>query len=784
MDTLHRGRIKAVLYPCRIFCFILLICLLLFPQKPETIVLRVILNSAIKGDFFVLQTEEKDILFPLVHLRGFGFKDLSDKARLIDDHASLKSLFPLLTFELDELAATLIMTAEPELFEDHIFDLKASPPEETAFLEENSAFLNYSLNLNAGDGSSSTAFSLPLEMGMRLSNFLFYSSFSYAKSQSYDQFFRHMTHVSRDFPKKMIRMVMGDYPATAGEYGGAGILGGVNFSKNFTLQPYMTRYPGMEFSGVARTPSEVEIYINDRLIRTEKLSPGEFHFRDLSIFGAGEATLVIKDAFGREEIFTNPYFISSRLLKPGLDSFSYSLGFKRQPIGMNNQKYGNLTFVGFHRKGFTKQFTGGIGIEADKSMINLRTTATFVPGKWGEMSASLTMSRKHGKIGYGGGVNLFIPGRKGINLRLSAVGYSRDYSSLFSISRQNIKFGGILNIGYHHRNLGSISATYSIQDRYGSHARKSLALFFRRRLFMNGSLFLSFSKVWADISFYEAHVGLNFYLGGRKTVTVNSRLSEGVTRYNASFHKNPPIGIGTGYRVQVDGNRNSQAKGLSYTSELARFEYHGPYGIYTLDYRASAGRNSYSLRAAGSIAYIGHKFYMSRPISDSFVIVKVGDIQGAGIKFNNHKAGSTNKNGELIVPGLISYLSNRISLETDDVPLNYSIFETSRYATTFYRGGGLLEFDVKKFQAFEGRIFHMKNGQKEFLEFAFLEIDVGGEILSSVTGKDGEFYLENLAPGKYRVNIIRMKEKFYLDLIIPESKEIVVNLGDLLCEID
>jgi outer membrane usher protein len=783
MGTFHRGRIKAVLSICRFICFILIVCMKAFPQKQETIVLRVILNSEIKGDFFLLQTEEKDILFPLIDLRRFGFKELSDRAKSLDDHVSLKSLFPLLKFKIDESAATLVMTAEPELFEDHIFDLKASPPKETAFLEENSGFLNYSLNLNAGDSSGSTAFSLPVETGMRLSNFLFYSSFSYAKSQSYAQFLRHMTYVSRDFPKKMIRFVVGDCPATAGEYGGAGILGGFNISKNFTLQPYMTRYPGMELSGVARTPSEVEIYINDRLIRTEKLSPGEFHFRDLSIFGAGEATLVIRDAFGREEIYTNPYFISSRLLKPGLDSFSYSLGFKRDPIGLNNQKYGNLAFVGFHRKGFTKRFTGGIGIEADKSMINLSSTATFVPGIWGEMSASLAISRKHGKTGYGGGVNLFVPGRKGINLRLSAVGYSRDYSNLFSATGQNLKLGGILSIGYYHRNLGSISATYSIQDRYGSLERKSLALFFRRRIFLNGSLFLSFSKVWADVSFYEAYVGLNFYLGGRKTVTLNSRLSEGVTRYNASFHKNSPIGIGTGYRVQVDGNQNSQAKDLSYTSGLARFEYHGPYGIYTLDYRRSSDSNSYSLRAAGSIAFIGRKFYMSRPINDSFVLVKVGDVHGAGIKFNNHKAGSTNKSGELIVPGLISYLSNRISLETDDIPLNYNIFETSRYATTYYRGGGRLEFDVKTFQAFEGRIFHMKNSKKEFLEYAFLEIEVGGKILSSVTGQEGEFYLENLSPGKYRIKIIKEKEKYYLDLIIPESKEIVVDLGDLLCEI-
>ena len=72
-----------------------------------------------------------------------------------------------------------------------------------------------------------------------------------------------------------------------------------------------------------------------------------------------------------------------------------------------------------------------------------------------------------------------------------------------------------------------------------------------------------------------------------------------------------------------------------------------------------------------------------------------------------------------------------------------------KYVSPPYRGGSVVRFGVTRIQAFEGRIFLVVRGERKPAESAELEVKVDGEIKESVIGKRGEFYLENLKPGKF-----------------------------------
>ena len=73
--------------------------------------------------------------------------------------------------------------------------------------------------------------------------------------------------------------------------------------------------------------------------------------------------------------------------------------------------------------------------------------------------------------------------------------------------------------------------------------------------------------------------------------------------------------------------------------------------------------NNYDLTVSGGIAFIDKSFYPTRPIRDSFALVKVGDLEGVTVSYSNNEVGTTDKKGELIIPNLNSYYYNDISIE-------------------------------------------------------------------------------------------------------------------------
>ena len=51
-------------------------------------------------------------------------------------------------------------------------------------------------------------------------------------------------------------------------------------------------------------------------------------------------------------------------------------------------------------------------------------------------------------------------------------------------------------------------------------------------------------------------------------------------------------------------------------------------------------------------------------------------------------------------------------------------------------------------------------------------------------GKGGEFYLEDITPGKYELNLIYRDMKCLLNVEMPESDKMVTDLGALECKIN
>ena len=164
---------------------------------------------------------------------------------------------------------------------------------------------------------------------------------------------------TRDQPLKVASLRVGDAISGTSSWGGAVRFGGVQWSTNFSTQPGFIAFPLPGVSGEAALPSTVDLYVDSALRMSREVPSGPFSIQDLPVTtGQGDARLVVRDILGREQVITQPFYATPRLLKPGLQEYSYELGFVRRNFGTDSNNYGRPLVVGTHRSGITKHFTG------------------------------------------------------------------------------------------------------------------------------------------------------------------------------------------------------------------------------------------------------------------------------------------------------------------------------------------------------------------------------------------------------------------------------------------
>jgi len=767
---------------------LLLLLLPLYSQASQTVVLKVMVNMEDKGDYFIVLTPDGDALIRRADLKEMGFEEVPEGVKIFidkEEYVSLKSLSPRVTFKIDDKESALSITSDPNLFGKNLVNLAYARPADVLYTRDNTAFLNYNLTYSFEDSLDFTSLSIPWEVGVNIGGWLGFSNFAYTKTEGDENFVRLFSNITTDDRTTLRRVVVGDFSAFSGTLGSGGILGGLSISKNFAIMPYFVRFPGLDLSGVLETPSEVKLYVDDMLIRREHFSPGEFEFLNLpGATGSGNAFLVIEDAYGRERTIDFPFYMSTQLLKTGLHDYSYNFGFKREELGQKSFEYGDPAFVGYHRFGFTSSFTGGLRAEADQNVGNLGVSVTFVPWRIGETNASLAASYEHkeGRQGYGGFLSHFYAGEN-ISGGFSTSVFSREYSNLGLSSFENrLHFVGSVNLGFNHRNFGSISATYSVADYYEGTDTHRASIYYSRRLLRNASLYIRASRTESDEINDEVFAGILFFPGSANSASLGYQVQDGRSTETASFQKNPPVGPGLGYRFLVEHSEDVQ--GDKNLEGNAFVQYRGPYGIYSADYRRIAERNIYDLGVSGGVAFINKFPYLTRPISDAFALVKVGDLSDVKVKYSNQEVGTTNADGEVVVPDLISYYNNELSIEPKDIPVNYEIQELRKYVSPPLRGGGIVKFAITKIQGFGGQFYIVEKGEKKAAEYWGLRIKIEGVTKEFTVGKGGEFYLENLPAGKMPAELFWQDRKCDFDLTIPKSDDVMVDMGEVTCEMD
>lgn len=748
--------------------------------QPKEILLPFTFNEVPKGEVAVYLQGDDVFIAPADLQRsgmtGAMWRRLTAFARLVSgarkiiggkEYLSLKAMAPYLGFKFDEATLSLSVTATPELLAETQLNVQLGPPADIVYSRDTSTFLNYSVTTQSG--RHPTFFG---ESGTSIAGNLLLNTF--ARSQQRN-LVRLLSSYEMDERARLRRWTLGDANVTSDLLGGAALIGGVTISRNFNLDPYFVRFPPLDLRGTALTPSRVEVYVNGAMVAQQDVPPGPFELRNIPVAsGSGNARIVVRDVFGREQVLNQPFYYSTGVLERGLSEFTYSAGVLRRDFGSRSFDYGQPAFLAFHRYGFTDALTAGGRVEGSRDLISGGPTVAWRT-RIGEFDLAAAGSRDHGRSG-----EAAMFGYSYLAHSFSVGGFgraqSREYANL-SLSHETDRSLRDTNLFV---TLLFSRANFTLQWN-DAHNRdqpdtKRITLLGNLPVSRRSSVFVSVGSADEGMGRKaEVFAGLSFFLGGSSAASITVDHRNGQTQTVTEFDKTLPVGTGFGYRITAAGNGDRQTgNGL--------LQYQTSFGRYEMQFDPFHASVRPTITASGGLVYQGGALLATRPVQDSFALVRVPGVRDVRVFASNNQIGRTNANGDLLVPNLLPYYGNRLSIEDSDIPLNYEVAEVEKTIAPPNRGGALVVFPVRQVRTITGSVIvrDAKNNTA-VPSFGELTLTAGGQNYQSPLGRQGEFYLENVPSGTHTASVDFREGHCAFSLQIPEGSAAVVKLGQLSC---
>ncbi len=519
-----------------------------------------------------------------------------------------------------------------------------------------------------------------------------------------------------DDPEKLTTVVAGDAITAPGWWGRAVRFGGVQVSSNFALQPGFVTYPLLSVSGVSSVPTAAEIFSNNVRLGEQNVPAGPFSITNLpALNGAGELQVVVRNALGQETVISQPFYVTSQLLKPGLSEFSYSLGSLRYNYGIENVDYRGYIGSAFYRYGVNDALTVQGRAEASDTVRGIGVGADYVVGLFGVLSAGVAASNASGDgVGTpdgasGSGARVYAGFSRqtlGVSFGVQSSWATPDYREVGDTPLLEARVSrAALNFALPGR-AGSLAFAWSGTryvdngppdptgyDRSGVlntySASYSLSLGHLGFVAVSASRTTGLASSTQVMALYTLPFGTStgpadtsFTLGVQRARSGNDESTFGTL----DIQRPLPVGKGYGYYAHLQTNDVYNA-GVS---------YYGNYARYALEASAVPGANAVRASVAGGAGIVGGHPFVAPPIEQSFAVVEVGELRGVRVLQENQDAGTTGADGSLVLPRLPSYTPVNVAIDPLTVPIDVTLGTTQQRVVTLGRTGILVRFDARR----------------------------------------------------------------------------------------
>ncbi|MDB5026516.1 MAG: fimD [Candidatus Eremiobacteraeota bacterium] len=631
-----------------------------------------------------------------------------------------------------------------------------------------SGYLNYSLR--AGSAGLSGA----QELTLSDSGKTFFSSGTFDARG----FHRTLSNVTWSSALKRRRIVLGDVVAESGELGSALMIAGVSVARASDTDPDGQPHTSPTLHGTVLTPSVADVYINGQLIRSIDVAPGAVDFSNLpGSGGVTDATIVLRDAFGRTQALSTRYYGAASVLNKGETDYAFSAGESRDAL-VRGPGTGRLVGLGRYRLGLTQSTTVGAHAEFAGGFANVGAAVDHA-GSLGTWDAAVAQSRDRGVSGLAAGMAYSVSTRNvWVNAAIRAA--TPSYTSLAdrAFMDRTVR-DGRMTVG-----MRPFRGPYTSAITYD--ASRTLLGASGRRLSWQQSVPLTGGVSMLVIAGNSAtnrgsHRDFSVYLfrsarRNSSVPTLNASLeSDGsAVRRALEVQRIAPPNGGTGYDVTGYGSGPLLSSG--------RYEVRSPVGNVDVDFLVPrAGKLTGNVGVSGAIAFAGQYVHPSQPISDSFAIVKVAGGQRVKVLLGNQDMGITDRGGVLVLPNVQSYYAQRVGIHSDDGPVNMDISRGERHLVVASRHGAVAEFSATVVKAVIGKVSVSGIGGTVIPAFGQLSVLSGGKSATAELDRDGNFYLQDIPAGGHAAVIRYGGGECRFAMEFPRTTAIQQNIGEFTC---
>lgn len=541
---------------------------------------------------------------------------------------------------------------------------------------------------------------------------------------------------SQSWPDRLLTLRVGDTLTGSTGWSRATRIGGIQIGSNFALQPYLVTTPVPALLGSATLPSQIDLYVNGMRQYNGQVPAGPFQLNTLpSISGAGNAQVVLTDAFGRSTTINYSLYGTQALLKPGLTSWSAELGWVRQNYGLASNDYARQPMLsGTWRRGLSDVFTAEAHAEATRGLVNAGAGGAWLLGQAGVLTGALAHARGEGRNGSQLNLGYRWNDRR-FNLAFNgsrSSGQYRDVAALYggSVARAS----GSATAGFNTDQAGSFSLSYLYQHYAGQPASRYLSAGWFKSFGRSTTLSLSANQDLTDRKRYSVFLSLSWALDGRTSASTALQRDNSGTHASASAIRSTPSEGGWGWSAaaRAGGGQNGARGELNYL---------GPWGRYATGINAESGSRYAYGNANGALVFMDGRPFAARQIYDAFALVSTAGVPGVPVRLENRPIGTTDANGHLLVSPLNAYQNNKLGINAMDLPAALRIDRVDAIATPGDRAGALVEFAIEPVRA---ALVTLHDGAGQPLALGSV-VRVNGQSGAAIVGYDGEVYLDTLA---------------------------------------
>lgn len=658
---------------------------LLDMAQPQEVFLEVTLNGQPSGRILRFRATGDRLACDATELAAAGL----DPARLGGAGEIPLDEVPGLSYRYDAAAQRVELTVPDSLRLPFVADMRqlgGRPPAQGG----RGLVLNYDAYLQSGGGAHLALWS---EFRYFTPSGVFDHTGTYVTGSGSRRYVRYDTAWTHSDPASTRVLQIGDGITSALNWSRPVRFAGVQWRSDFSLRPDLITFPLPALGGAAAVPSAVDLYVNNVRRASVDVPSGPFVLNQApGITGAGQATLVTRDALGRTVTTALPLYIDARMLAAGLDSYGLEAGFVRRRYGLASFDYASRPAGSASwRHGASEALTVELHGEATAGLANGGGGALVRLGQAGVVSGSLALSSgrdtgRQASLGYqwirpdlavDAEITQRTTGYADLATREGAPAprrLARLTLSLPFAPGQNLALSylGLRAAGSPESRIGALTWLYSM-GRWAS---------------LNLSAYRDFARPSARGAF----LSLNLALDGRLTVSALGGSQGGEPYRNLQALRPADYAGGWGWGVQ-DG----RSGGLSFRQ--AQLQYLGSAGQLTGLVQASDGRRVASLDAVGAVVWMDGSLQPARRIYDGFALVSTDGVAGVPVLHENRPLGLTDRSGHLLVPDLNAYQANRLSIDSLSLPADTRVETVAQDVVPQARSGVLARFPLSRYAA-------------------------------------------------------------------------------------